>query len=434
MSEWMVDLAAWLLTFALHSTVLLGAVWCSCRVLRLARLEESLWKLATVGALLTTSIAGSGEVFFLSSLRIDLGAVEAAGIDPGEPIVVDPSIVAGTSIPTVSEVAMPLIELSALEWGVVLYLLAVLVLLLLRVVQAGRGWRALAMRHEVVDPDLLSRVARLRIAAGLRRPVRLSCNEGLASPVAFGLFTAEISVPPAVLSEMDADRRDCVLGHEIAHLLHRDAWWQLGLAILRCLLFFQPLLGVAHRRLRELAEFRCDAWVVSHTGDRITMANALVEVAGWLVAGERRASPPALAMAREDSALHQRVRRILDAEPALGSRWLRLALLPLLACLLAASYALPGVELAHPQLALTPVQRQLSAVESEIADLHEHLAAAWRRLEGRSQPELRASLQAFERHLQNVTQRHRALCDEAAAAALPSTTVETPELRSHSER
>jgi hypothetical protein len=314
---------------------------------------------------------------------------------------------------------------SGLQWMLVVYGLIAAGLLLWRGLGLWRGHRALRGRVEVFDPRLLASLSRLRQAAGLRRPVRLSQHPGLRSPIAFGLLDAEICLPAAALSELGAGRQECVLAHEVAHLRGRDPWWQLGVELVACVSFFQPLLFVARRRLRELAEFRCDAWVVAQTGDRAAMAHTLVEVAGWLAAPRGDGCPQAVSMAHHGSPLRERVRLILDGDPRRTTP--TEAGLGLLLWLLLGGigYTLPAVHCDPAPRAATGVQRQLAALEGEIAALHEQLAVAWRRLEGRDQPGLTALLHAVEEQLQQVTERHRALCREAAAPARAATTPQT---------
>src|SRR4051812_36697061 len=50
--------AAWLLTYAIHSTVLLGGVWAISRapVKRFERVEETAWRVAMFGSVVTSAI------------------------------------------------------------------------------------------------------------------------------------------------------------------------------------------------------------------------------------------------------------------------------------------------------------------------------------------------------------------------------------------
>ena len=50
------DLTAWLLTYALHSTILFGAVWVITSFVSSNTLKDVLWKSALVGGLLTATL------------------------------------------------------------------------------------------------------------------------------------------------------------------------------------------------------------------------------------------------------------------------------------------------------------------------------------------------------------------------------------------
>src|SRR5262249_45533505 len=56
--EWVREIVAWLGTYALHSTLFLGAAWllCALRPPRVNRNRERLWKLALVGGLVSASL------------------------------------------------------------------------------------------------------------------------------------------------------------------------------------------------------------------------------------------------------------------------------------------------------------------------------------------------------------------------------------------
>ena len=67
----------WLLTYALHSTLLLGGAWLATRRLGVRRLavQEVIWKLALVGGLATATLQlGLGVRPFGGAWALDLGA------------------------------------------------------------------------------------------------------------------------------------------------------------------------------------------------------------------------------------------------------------------------------------------------------------------------------------------------------------------------
>ena len=129
----------------------------------------------------------------------------------------------------------------------VLALVAVLHLLLLR----ARLFHRLGRREPVIGYPLGSLLESLCQAAHVRRPIRLTSAEGLASPVALG--RSEICVSRAVLTELDVAQQRSVLAHELAHLTRLDPLWLTLMCIVERVFFFQPLNRLARRRLQETA-------------------------------------------------------------------------------------------------------------------------------------------------------------------------------------
>jgi beta-lactamase regulating signal transducer with metallopeptidase domain len=121
----------------------------------------------------------------------------------------------------------------------------------------------------------------LRSEIGVRRQVRLTRSDRLLSPVAFGVLRAEICLPARAEHESGAPHVAAMLAHELAHLRRRDPLWLSAAQCVRALFPWQPLLGIAERRMRAIAERRCDAMAARVVGP-VAIAECLVEVAGWV--------------------------------------------------------------------------------------------------------------------------------------------------------
>ncbi len=319
-------LAPWLLTYLLHSTLLLGTAWLATRLWRAmpVALQESLWRTALLGGVLTASaqVAIGWEPWsgHLAVAPLEAHIVKPAPAPPLPTLRVPdatqtallPTLDAAYAIrsphATVSEPATtpatdPGVWFAALWLGVV-------ACVLLRSRHARRDLRArLASRVPARSADLLARLEALRAMAGVRRPIRLTQSGRFSSPIALGILDAEIVVPDRASAELSAGQLEVMLAHELAHHVRRDPLW---LALTRCLtsaLFFQPLNRLAGKRLRETSELLCDAWAAQRTGRGRELAECLTTVAGW-IAGERtlRAVP---AMAAEGSMLERRVERLI---------------------------------------------------------------------------------------------------------------------------
>jgi len=315
------DLPAWLLTYAVHSTLLIGAVWLLVRrgVITSHHLQDTFWKAALVGGLLTAT------------------AQTALGIRPAGTVAIQPAAVAAgptslagtptpTPMPTRTDHAPPQHSVSSgtssaptLPLGaMMLYLwigLAALCLLQLLVARMRLSWR-IGPREPLTGSPLDLHVAALCRTAGIRRPIRLTAAEGLTSPVALG--RSEICIPRAVLTDLDPAQQRSVLAHELAHLTRFDPLWLTAACVIERVFFFQPLNRVARRRMQEAAEYLCDDWAVDRTGSGLTMAKSLVKVAEWM---HTPALPlPLSGMAETPSQLVARVKRLVDDRQPLQGR------------------------------------------------------------------------------------------------------------------
>lgn len=315
---------AWMLTYLLHSTLLLGLAWLVSKPLSRwsVAAEEAVWKVALVGALFTASIqlaAGWQPVAGRWNLAATPPAAPVADVAVPAPTVLDlsaapevriaiPRTVEKMAAPTPAPVrswslpSLSTLALGAWAFGALLLLSAF-----------GRSYlrlgRRLRRRPRVIGGDLHRQLQTLVAEAGLETPVRLTCSSRVPVPVALGLREPEICVPPRALAGLTEEQQEGMLAHELAHIARRDPFWLvLGQAI-ACVLFFQPLNWVARRRLREISEMLSDEWAVARTGRPLSLADCLAEVAGWSL-GARRLPVPG--MADQPSSLGRRIRRLLD--------------------------------------------------------------------------------------------------------------------------
>ncbi len=337
-------LAAWLLTYAIHSTILLGTAWLVVRFARTTlALRDVLWKTALLGALVTASwqlaIPGAGpwgSRWSLSQRDVAAAAAPSYRLVPGGFVVntdgaasVPAAVSAGAARAAATE--GPAAGAGALAtvhagWRAVSPFLP-LVLVWLWILGAGLSLFRLGLakvrlhhllrgRRPLTGGPLPERLDRLRRSAGIRRPVRLTVSERIPGPVALG--RSEICLPGRALTDLDPVHQESVLAHELGHLARRDPAWLVATATMEAIFFFQPLNRLARRSLRETAEFLCDDWAVTHTGRSLTLARCLAEVAGWIHAPARPAL--ASAMAEGGSPLVRRIERLLEDDPGRADR------------------------------------------------------------------------------------------------------------------
>ena len=322
---------AWLLTYAVHSTVLLGMAWI---VLKLRRADpataEVLWKVAMIGALVTASAQTAFEIRPAGTLALqsapvaalhDNNALQAPASLVNDELVASPSTQQpsaqpdpGTSAAS-SDAAAPRWNISTAALLAGGWALAALALVMWyvgrRLILVGR----LGDRRVLHDGEMATLLYELRREAGVSRKIILTASQSISSPVALG--RNEICLPAAAMSELDPAQQRAMLAHELAHLVRRDPQWLSFACLMERAFFFQPLNRLARRGMQQSAEYLADEWAARRSGG-VPLAHCLVKVAEWI-----QASPlgvPVAGMAEERSQLAARVARLLERSPLGAAR------------------------------------------------------------------------------------------------------------------
>ena len=356
---------SWLLTYAVHSTVLLGLARLVSRRPISASARDVLWKTALAGGIITASVQVGFGIRPMGSLALPTASAHAdaaparsaAGSNKAAATVaartatprsqsVEGMQTGVTAVPPAAAVFADSARVAAL---IVTAWLAIAILLLAvyaarRMILVGR----LGDRRLVSDGRLASILATLAPRSGAGR-VTLTSSATISSPVALGL--REICVPAAALTELDEDQQRGLLAHELAHLARRDPAWLDVAGVIERVFFFQPLNRIARREMQVAAEFLCDDWAATRLGSGVPLAKCLANVAEWI-----QASPlgvPVAGMAEQRSLLLDRIAR-LDETGAHRQAAPRAVLTGAAVVLLAAiGAAAPGVTQRGPATAVT---------------------------------------------------------------------------------
>ena len=364
----MQTVATALMTYALHSSILLGCALIFARFAGQKRpaIAESLLRVAFLGALVTTGLqigldlkplTGS-KAIFQNEVQLSADSVPLPSSMKTEPhIAAVPEntliIYEREAVPQEETAANPVLErtsspsLSAIPVEILvvsLWLLPALALLL----HFGVSWflffGRIKDREEVRDQHLLMTLAATLAGQRPMRGIRLTVSPYLNSPVAFGLFCPEICIPQKVL-DADPAHRESLLAHEVAHLLARDPFWLVVYRILESLFFFQPLHRIARKKLQEIAEYRCDHYAAVHTGKPLDLARCLTEVASWQVGHGGALPVPGMT----GSELGRRVHRLLDFSSRATYKLPKWVLPAAMVGLIALAPTMPGFSVAHSE-------------------------------------------------------------------------------------
>jgi hypothetical protein len=345
-----------LLSFAIHSTLLLGLVWLITKGVRSHRLKDVLWKTALLGAILTTTFQTVwdgqplGGRFQLSPSPVSLYWDAAIG-ERVSPDVVETSGVTDQAVldvhgverssggelaeRSVSPAELPPFDVgervgadtfsslqgylaSALwdgaSWIFGLWLLGAIVMGLRFALARHRLYASLDHRCDVDDGPLMAVWARLCRSVGVRHTVRLTCSPFISSPMV--LSSREVCLPEQVLEKLSLEKQETLLAHELTHIARGDPGWLVLSGLLQSVFFFQPLYRLARRHTQECAEYLCDDHAARCVGRGVTVARCLVEVVGWPDFHTKPATVSSVSRSvgttRGISNLEYRVRRLLD--------------------------------------------------------------------------------------------------------------------------
>ena len=339
--------AGWLLTYIVHSTIILIVAWVIASRPRVSvGVRDVIWKFALLGGIATASVqtAVSREPLggqLLLAPRTGASAanmrVSIRGDTPGSPTHLTVRQSRGT------------------RWsaGVVIVWLAGggLGLLWLTVAHA-RTLRALGERTDLRDTPIGRRLAALLARARVDRHVELTCSDTIASPVA--LVGDEVCLPRRALLELEPNEQDGMLAHEVAHLVRRDPQWLVAARVIEVVLFMQPLNRLARRRMQDVAEYLCDDWAVSRMSKPVTLAKCLAAVAEWVGRAPRshvpRLNPMSAMVEQGGSPLVQRVGRILSGASAPRANTGRLTIAVSMCALVTLAAVAPRVAIARGRM------------------------------------------------------------------------------------
>ena len=153
---------------------------------------------------------------------------------------------------------------------------------------------------------------RTRAAFGLSSQIRLLQSDHPSLLIAWGWRRPTVLLPAAAPT-WSADRIEVVMAHELAHIARRDWPWQMLVAALRAIYWFNPLVWILVSRLRVESEQACDDVVLESGVDSSAYASHLLVLARTLRHSRGEWALPAAAIARA-SHLEGRIRAMLNSE------------------------------------------------------------------------------------------------------------------------
>jgi beta-lactamase regulating signal transducer with metallopeptidase domain len=238
----------------------------------------------------------------------------------------------------------------------------------------ARVWWLERRATELTDDEWVRLTDGLSRRLRLGRIVRLLREPAATVPMTWGVFHPVILLPGEA-DEWESERRRVVLAHELAHVRRWDALTQWIAHVALVLFWFNPLVWMAARKLREEREHACDDAVLEIGTAPADYADHLLTIVRSLGSAPGPAPAHALAMARR-SQFEGRLLAILDNAVRRNgvSRAAALATsAAALACLLPLAAMRPADRAA---VAGAPVQQAEQKPTSAVARLADRVSAA----------------------------------------------------------
>jgi GWxTD domain-containing protein len=234
-------------------------------------------------------------------------------------------------------------------------------------IRTAGGWWAAARISRRARPASREWQERLKMLArrmGLAVPVELRESFALTVPVVSGWLRPVVLAPAGVFAGLSTQQVECILAHELAHVLRRDYLVNILQSLVERLLFYHPAVWWVSRRVRAERENCCDDLAVAHSAGAREFAAALAALE------ESRGRVPEPMLAAQGGRLAQRIRRLLGIE-APPARMPAPAIAAVLLALVAAA-SLTAWQSARPES-----KRQDESREARIAKLLQTPYGKW---------------------------------------------------------
>ncbi len=131
---------------------------------------------------------------------------------------------------------------------------------------------------DIDDAHLHKHFDTLASSIGIKRRVKLQCNAWIQGPLSYGLLNPIVLVPKEFFTWEDAIKQEVLL-HELNHIKRLD-WLSLIFTRVLCsLLWINPMMWIAAKRLHDESEQACDSAIAIDEVDRIRYAEDLLHLA-----------------------------------------------------------------------------------------------------------------------------------------------------------
>jgi len=139
----------------------------------------------------------------------------------------------------------------------------------------------------------------------ITKRVNFKLSQKIVVPMVVGVIRPVILFPVCLVNQLEENEVEAILAHELQHIVNKDYLWNLVLALLEVVLFFNPFVYLIHRYIVLEREVACDQAAAKWIGNPLLMAKCLLNLEGKI-------QEPNMAMSLHGKGLlKQRINRLV---------------------------------------------------------------------------------------------------------------------------
>lgn len=161
----------------------------------------------------------------------------------------------------------------------------------------------------VSDIELLDQLSIVAGQAGIKKPIELSIDPLVSSPLLIGFFH-----PCIVLPSVDIPPNDFqyIILHELTHYKRRDMFYKWLVQITLCLHWFNPLVYLMSREITKACEFSCDEAVLTKMGQENAQDYGKTLLDAMAAVGKYKENLGAVTLSENKQLLKERLSAIMN--------------------------------------------------------------------------------------------------------------------------
>ena len=161
------------------------------------------------------------------------------------------------------------------------------VIVFLASVEKSIAFSVYAKKHSqpINDKKFLVGLDILKIKCDINRKVSVSACKFINMPVMYGIIRPHILLPAAMKIKLNKEHMDAILLHELCHIKNWDILKNYAFLLGKAIHWFNPLVWIAQKILREDTELLCDQNVLIIIGEdkKGLYSQSLVEATRFVI-------------------------------------------------------------------------------------------------------------------------------------------------------